>query len=77
MLDEKDKAQRLQTELDVSEQVQRDFVKLSQTLQVDAFSMKTTTTKKKTALGVIRGRCTGMSQSLCCIIDFGCTVMFI
>uniref|UniRef100_A0A672P943 Rab GTPase-binding effector protein 1 n=1 Tax=Sinocyclocheilus grahami TaxID=75366 RepID=A0A672P943_SINGR len=30
----KDKAQRLQTELDVSEQVQRDFVKLSQTLQV-------------------------------------------
>ncbi|KAJ7996998.1 hypothetical protein DPEC_G00224350 [Dallia pectoralis] len=32
--DEKDKAQRLQTELDVSEQVQRDFVKLSQTLQV-------------------------------------------
>ncbi|XP_076131434.1 rab GTPase-binding effector protein 1 isoform X1 [Alosa pseudoharengus] len=33
-LDEKDKAQRLQTELDVSEQVQRDFVKLSQTLQV-------------------------------------------
>ena len=35
-LDEKDKAQRLQTELDVSEQVQRDFVKLSQTLQVTA-----------------------------------------
>ncbi|KAM6970435.1 rab GTPase-binding effector protein 1 [Aplochiton taeniatus] len=34
VLDEKDKAQRLQTELDVSEQVQRDFVKLSQTLQV-------------------------------------------
>lgn len=34
MLDEKDKALRLQTELDVSEQVQRDFVKLSQTLQV-------------------------------------------
>uniref|UniRef100_A0AAV2JCD4 Rab GTPase-binding effector protein 1 n=1 Tax=Knipowitschia caucasica TaxID=637954 RepID=A0AAV2JCD4_KNICA len=33
-LDEKDKAQRLQTELDVSEQVQKDFVKLSQTLQV-------------------------------------------
>uniref|UniRef100_A0A4W5NM74 Rabaptin, RAB GTPase binding effector protein 1 n=1 Tax=Hucho hucho TaxID=62062 RepID=A0A4W5NM74_9TELE len=33
-LDEKDKAQRLQAELDVSEQVQRDFVKLSQTLQV-------------------------------------------
>uniref|UniRef100_A0A8C8C7U9 Rabaptin, RAB GTPase binding effector protein 1 n=1 Tax=Oncorhynchus tshawytscha TaxID=74940 RepID=A0A8C8C7U9_ONCTS len=33
-LDEKDKAQRLQTELDVSEQVQRDFVKLSQNLQV-------------------------------------------
>uniref|UniRef100_A0A4W5JUL9 Rab GTPase-binding effector protein 1 n=1 Tax=Hucho hucho TaxID=62062 RepID=A0A4W5JUL9_9TELE len=33
-LDEKDKAQRLQTELDVSEQVQRDFVKLSQTLQI-------------------------------------------
>ncbi|KAM9498852.1 rab GTPase-binding effector protein 1-like isoform 2-T2 [Salvelinus alpinus] len=33
-LDEKDKALRLQTELDVSEQVQRDFVKLSQTLQV-------------------------------------------
>ncbi|CAM4535868.1 unnamed protein product [Leuciscus chuanchicus] len=32
--EEKDKAQRLQTELDVSEQVQRDFVKLSQTLQV-------------------------------------------
>ncbi|XP_063751408.1 rab GTPase-binding effector protein 1 isoform X1 [Eleginops maclovinus] len=32
--DEKDKAQRLQTELDVSEQVQKDFVKLSQTLQV-------------------------------------------
>lgn len=32
--DERDKAQRLQTELDVSEQVQRDFVKLSQTLQV-------------------------------------------
>uniref|UniRef100_A0A8C9SYN7 Rab GTPase-binding effector protein 1 n=1 Tax=Scleropages formosus TaxID=113540 RepID=A0A8C9SYN7_SCLFO len=34
LFDEKDKAQRLQTELDVSEQVQRDFVKLSQTLQV-------------------------------------------
>lgn len=34
VLDEKDRAQRLQTELDVSEQVQRDFVKLSQTLQV-------------------------------------------
>ncbi|XP_048873601.1 rab GTPase-binding effector protein 1 isoform X4 [Brienomyrus brachyistius] len=33
VFDEKDKAQRLQTELDVSEQVQRDFVKLSQTLQ--------------------------------------------
>ncbi|KAM3868802.1 rab GTPase-binding effector protein 1 [Diretmus argenteus] len=33
-LDDKDKAQRLQTELDVSEQVQKDFVKLSQTLQV-------------------------------------------
>ncbi|XP_034079850.1 rab GTPase-binding effector protein 1 [Gymnodraco acuticeps] len=33
-MDEKDKAQRLQTELDVSEQVQKDFVKLSQTLQV-------------------------------------------
>ncbi len=33
--EEKDKAQRLQTELDVSEQVQRDFVKLSQTLQVN------------------------------------------
>ncbi|XP_037323135.2 rab GTPase-binding effector protein 1 isoform X1 [Pungitius pungitius] len=33
-LEEKDKAQRLQTELDVSEQVQKDFVKLSQTLQV-------------------------------------------
>ncbi|TRY86840.1 hypothetical protein DNTS_028659 [Danionella cerebrum] len=32
--EEKDKAQRLQAELDVSEQVQRDFVKLSQTLQV-------------------------------------------
>ncbi|XP_068456064.1 rab GTPase-binding effector protein 1 [Clinocottus analis] len=32
--DEKDKALRLQTELDVSEQVQKDFVKLSQTLQV-------------------------------------------
>ncbi|KAK1883035.1 Rab GTPase-binding effector protein 1, partial [Dissostichus eleginoides] len=32
-MDEKDKAQRLQTELDVSEQVQKDFVKLSQTLQ--------------------------------------------
>ncbi|XP_070699581.1 rab GTPase-binding effector protein 1 [Pempheris klunzingeri] len=32
--DERDKAQRLQTELDVSEQVQKDFVKLSQTLQV-------------------------------------------
>ncbi|XP_075957397.1 rab GTPase-binding effector protein 1 isoform X1 [Anarhichas minor] len=32
--DEKGKAQRLQTELDVSEQVQKDFVKLSQTLQV-------------------------------------------
>lgn len=35
MFEEKDKAQRLQTELDVSEQVQRDFVKLSQTLQVN------------------------------------------
>ncbi|XP_012719850.2 rab GTPase-binding effector protein 1 isoform X2 [Fundulus heteroclitus] len=34
VLDERDKAQRLQTELDVSEQVQKDFVKLSQTLQV-------------------------------------------
>lgn len=34
VLDEKAKAQRLQTELDVSEQVQKDFVKLSQTLQV-------------------------------------------
>ncbi|KAJ8267245.1 hypothetical protein GJAV_G00140280 [Gymnothorax javanicus] len=34
VFDERDKAQRLQTELDVSEQVQRDFVKLSQTLQV-------------------------------------------
>uniref|UniRef100_A0A096M896 Rabaptin, RAB GTPase binding effector protein 1 n=1 Tax=Poecilia formosa TaxID=48698 RepID=A0A096M896_POEFO len=33
VLDERDKAQRLQTELDVSEQVQKDFVKLSQTLQ--------------------------------------------
>lgn len=32
--EEKNKGQRLQTELDVSEQVQRDFVKLSQTLQV-------------------------------------------
>ncbi|KAJ0062155.1 hypothetical protein NL108_016524, partial [Boleophthalmus pectinirostris] len=31
--EEKAKAQRLQTELDVSEQVQKDFVKLSQTLQ--------------------------------------------
>lgn len=35
VFEEKDKAQRLQTELDVSEQVQRDFVKLSQTLQVN------------------------------------------
>ncbi|XP_058854338.1 rab GTPase-binding effector protein 1 isoform X1 [Acipenser ruthenus] len=34
VFEEKDKAQRLQMELDVSEQVQRDFVKLSQTLQV-------------------------------------------
>nr|XP_046266247.1 rab GTPase-binding effector protein 1 isoform X1 [Scatophagus argus] len=34
VLDERDKSQRLQTELDVSEQVQKDFVKLSQTLQV-------------------------------------------
>ncbi|XP_076017369.1 rab GTPase-binding effector protein 1 [Genypterus blacodes] len=34
VLDDKDKALRLQTELDVSEQVQKDFVKLSQTLQV-------------------------------------------
>lgn len=34
MFEEKDRAQRLQTELDVSEQVQKDFVKLSQTLQV-------------------------------------------
>ncbi|XP_063809743.1 rab GTPase-binding effector protein 1 [Pseudophryne corroboree] len=34
LYEEKNKAQRLQTELDVSEQVQRDFVKLSQTLQV-------------------------------------------
>ncbi|XP_054857390.1 rab GTPase-binding effector protein 1 isoform X1 [Eublepharis macularius] len=34
MFEDKNKAQRLQTELDVSEQVQRDFVKLSQTLQV-------------------------------------------
>uniref|UniRef100_A0A8C2ZTU2 Rabaptin, RAB GTPase binding effector protein 1 n=1 Tax=Cyclopterus lumpus TaxID=8103 RepID=A0A8C2ZTU2_CYCLU len=34
VFDEKDKALRLQTELDVSEQVQKDFVKLSQTLQV-------------------------------------------
>ncbi|KAM9525980.1 rab GTPase-binding effector protein 1 isoform 2-T2 [Guaruba guarouba] len=34
VFEEKNKAQRLQTELDVSEQVQRDFVKLSQTLQV-------------------------------------------
>eukprot|EP00066_Takifugu_rubripes_P006303 XP_003971004.1 PREDICTED: rab GTPase-binding effector protein 1 [Takifugu rubripes] len=34
VVDEKAKAQRLQTELDVSEQVQKDFVKLSQTLQV-------------------------------------------
>nr|AAF78238.1 rabaptin-5delta [Mus musculus] len=34
MFEEKNKARRLQTELDVSEQVQRDFVKLSQTLQV-------------------------------------------
>ncbi|XP_066492773.1 rab GTPase-binding effector protein 1 [Tiliqua scincoides] len=34
MFEEKSKAQRLQTELDISEQVQRDFVKLSQTLQV-------------------------------------------
>ncbi|XP_049598490.1 rab GTPase-binding effector protein 1 isoform X1 [Syngnathus scovelli] len=34
LFEEKDKAQRLQTELDVSEQVQKDFVKLSQTLQV-------------------------------------------
>ncbi|KAK2828406.1 hypothetical protein Q5P01_019440 [Channa striata] len=34
VLDERDKAQRLQTELDVSEHVQKDFVKLSQTLQV-------------------------------------------
>ncbi|XP_044104804.1 rab GTPase-binding effector protein 1 isoform X3 [Neovison vison] len=33
VFEEKNKAQRLQTELDVSEQVQRDFVKLSQTLQ--------------------------------------------
>ncbi|XP_069470705.1 rab GTPase-binding effector protein 1 isoform X2 [Ambystoma mexicanum] len=33
MYEDKNKAQRLQTELDVSEQVQRDFVKLSQTLQ--------------------------------------------
>lgn len=38
VFDEKDKAQRLQTELDVSEQVQRDFVKLSQTLQVNIIS---------------------------------------
>uniref|UniRef100_A0A672QXB7 Rab GTPase-binding effector protein 1-like n=1 Tax=Sinocyclocheilus grahami TaxID=75366 RepID=A0A672QXB7_SINGR len=37
VFEEKDKAQRLQTELDVSEQVQRDFVKLSQTLQVNTF----------------------------------------
>lgn len=34
VFEEKDKSQRLQAELDVSEQVQRDFVKLSQTLQV-------------------------------------------
>ncbi|XP_077595998.1 rab GTPase-binding effector protein 1 [Stigmatopora nigra] len=34
VFEEKDRAQRLQTELDVSEQVQKDFVKLSQTLQV-------------------------------------------
>uniref|UniRef100_H0Z1N1 Rabaptin, RAB GTPase binding effector protein 1 n=1 Tax=Taeniopygia guttata TaxID=59729 RepID=H0Z1N1_TAEGU len=35
VFEEKNKAQRLQTELDVSEQVQRDFVKLSQTLQLE------------------------------------------
>ncbi|KAM9788773.1 rab GTPase-binding effector protein 1 [Neosynchiropus ocellatus] len=34
VFEERDKSQRLQTELDVSEQVQKDFVKLSQTLQV-------------------------------------------
>ncbi|KAJ1185345.1 hypothetical protein NDU88_002138 [Pleurodeles waltl] len=34
MYEDRNKAQRLQTELDVTEQVQRDFVKLSQTLQV-------------------------------------------
>lgn len=39
VFEEKDKSQRLQTELDVSEQVQRDFVKLSQTLQVRALSL--------------------------------------
>ncbi|XP_069741125.1 rab GTPase-binding effector protein 1 isoform X3 [Narcine bancroftii] len=35
LYEEKNKGQRLQTELDVSEQVQRDFVKLSQTLQLE------------------------------------------
>lgn len=41
VFDERDKAQRLQTELDVSEQVQKDFVKLSQTLQVTIVSLCT------------------------------------
>ncbi|XP_069082769.1 rab GTPase-binding effector protein 1 isoform X2 [Pleurodeles waltl] len=35
MYEDRNKAQRLQTELDVTEQVQRDFVKLSQTLQIN------------------------------------------
>uniref|UniRef100_A0A8C5PME8 Rabaptin, RAB GTPase binding effector protein 1 n=1 Tax=Leptobrachium leishanense TaxID=445787 RepID=A0A8C5PME8_9ANUR len=42
--EEKNKAQRLQTELDVSEQVQRDFVKLSQTLQVQLERIRQTET---------------------------------
>ncbi|MEE6469918.1 hypothetical protein FKM82_008813 [Ascaphus truei] len=44
MFEEKNKAQRLQTELDVSEQVQRDFVKLSQTLQVQLERIRQTET---------------------------------
>lgn len=42
VFEEKNKAQRLQTELDVSEQVQRDFVKLSQTLQVRESKVRAT-----------------------------------
>lgn len=75
MFEEKNKAQRLQTELDVSEQVQRDFVKLSQTLQVRHLGNEALDRAPKALEGVLvpRSTCQSLTRPLTTARGLGTT----